>query len=105
MMTSSWRHFMLFGFENPSVCKIEYGLLPFQVSKLWVVWIDFMEVSVRPPKHHYDVIMTSFLITEFPTYFVEHDISYQPSKFRGSRMSGSNFMEVGGTPSQCYKKR
>ena len=26
---------------------------------------NFMEDSVRPPKHHYDVIMTSFLITAF----------------------------------------
>ena len=29
-------------------------------------------------------------------YFVEHDISYQPSKFQLSRMSGSNFAEGGG---------
>ena len=67
-----------------------------------------MEVSVRPPKHHYDVIMTSFLSLCFQiSIFVEHDKGYQPSKFQCSRMSGLNFMEGGGgwkPPSQCYKK-
>ena len=64
-----------------------------------------MEVSVRPSKHHYDAIMTPFLIILFP-YFVEHGIGYQPSKFQCSRMSGSNFMERGGKdpPPKCYNE-
>ena len=55
-----------------------------------------MEVSVIPPKHHYNVIMTSFLLSSKLAYFVEPDIGYQPSKFEYSRMSRSNFMEGGG---------
>ena len=55
-----------------------------------------MEVSVRPQTDHYDVI--SYHCVSKLAYFVEHDISYQPSKFQCSRMSGSNFMEGGGTP-------
>ena len=45
--------------------------------------------------------MTSFVTTQFPrllVYFVEHDIGSQPSMFQCSTMSGSNFMEGGGTP-------
>ena len=55
-----------------------------------------MDVSVRPPKHHYDVI--SYHFVSKLAYFVEHDIGYQSSKFQCSSMSGSNFMEGGGTP-------
>ena len=55
-----------------------------------------MEVSVRPRKHHYDII--SYYRVFKLAYFVEHDTGYQPSKFQCSRMSGSNFMEGGGTP-------
>ena len=57
-----------------------------------------MEVSIRHPKHHYDVI--SYHFVSKLAYFVEHDkhdIGYQLSKFQCSRMSGSNFMEGGGT--------
>ena len=94
---------MLLVFENLSFVKlnISYRLFKFQI--FWLSGSNFMEVSVRPPKHHYDVIMTSFLITEFPklAYFVEHDIGYQLSKFQCSRMSGSNFMEGGGNPPPC----
>ena len=50
-----------------------------------------MEVSVRPPKHHYDVIF--YYCVSKLAYFVEHDMGYQPSKFQCSRTSGSNFME------------
>ena len=53
-----------------------------------------MEVSVRPPKHHYDVI--SYHCVSKLVYFVERGIGYQSSKFRCSRMSGSNVMEGGG---------
>ena len=53
-----------------------------------------MEVSVRPPKHHYDVI--SYHCVSKLAHFVEHDIGYQPSKLQCSRMPGSNFMEGGG---------
>ena len=56
-----------------------------------------MEVRVRHPKHHYDVI--SYHCVSKLAYFVEHDIDYQPSKFQCFRMSGSNFMEGGGSPS------
>ena len=61
-----------------------------------------MEVSVRPPKHHYDVI--SYHCVSKLIYFVEHDIGYQPSKFQCSRMSGSNFMEGGGTSPSATKR-
>ena len=47
--------------------------------------------------------MTSFIITEFPS-FVEHDIGYQPSKFECSRMFESNFMERVEPPPQCYNE-
>ena len=62
-----------------------------------------MEVSVRPPKHHYNVI--SYDYVSKLAYFVEHGIGYQPSRFQCSRMSGSNFMEGGveKTP-QCYNE-
>ena len=60
-----------------------------------------MEVSVRPPKHHYDVI--SYHCVSKLAHFVEHDIGYQPSKFQCSRMSGSNFMEGVETP-QCHNE-
>ena len=43
---------------------IGYHALKFQIS--WMSGSIFMEVSVRPPKHHYDVIMPSFLIIVFP---------------------------------------
>ena len=33
--------------------------------------------------------------------FVEHDISYTPSKFQSSRISGSNFTEEG-RKHQCF---
>ena len=72
-------------------------LSKFQIS--WLFGSNFMEVSARPPKHHYDVI--SYLSTL--AYFVEHDIGYQPLKFQCSRMSGSNFMK-GVEPFQCYNE-
>ena len=53
-----------------------------------------MEVSVRPPKLHYDVI--SYHCVSKLAYFVEHAIGYDPAKIQCSRMSGSNFMEGGG---------
>ena len=43
---------------------IGYHVAKFQIS--WLPGSNFMEVSVRPPKHHYDIIMTSFLIIVFP---------------------------------------
>ena len=60
-----------------------------------------MEVSVRPPEHNYDVI--PYHRVSKLTYFVEHDIGYQPSKFQCSRMYGSNFMKGRETPPpKCY---
>ena len=47
-------------------------------------------------KHHYDVICNHSVSKV--VYFVEHDIGYLPSMFQCSTMSGSNFMEGGGTP-------
>ena len=120
-MTSSWRYFMLLGFENLKFCKTEYTgyhLSKFQIS--WLSGSNFMEVSVRPPKtplsRHYHVISyhwisrlaylslwRHFLSLNFQiSIFVEHDIGYQPFKFQCSRMSGSNFME--GPPLQCYNE-
>ena len=55
-----------------------------------------MEVSVRPPKHHYDVISNHCVSTL--AYFIKHNIGYQLSKFQCSRMSGSGFMDGGGPP-------
>ena len=52
-----------------------------------------MEDSVRPQKHHYDVI--SYNCVSKLAYSVENGIGYQPSKFQCPRMSGSNFMEGG----------
>ena len=90
-------------FENLSFVKLNIG---YHLSKLQISWLsgsNFMEVSVGPPKHHYDVI--SYHRVFNLAYFVEHDIGYQPSKFQWSRMSGSNFMEGSGPPSpQCYNE-
>ena len=61
-----------------------------------------MEVSVRSPKQHYDVI-PCHCVSKL-AYFVEHDIGYQPSKFRCSRVSGSNFMEGVKPLPQCYNE-
>ena len=82
--------------------NIGYDAANFQVS--WLSELNFMEVSVRPPKHNCDVI--SYHCVFKLVYFVEHDIGYQPSKFECSRMSGSNFMEGGGSPPppQCYNE-
>ena len=60
-----------------------------------------MEVNVRPPKHHYDLIY--YHCVSKLAYFVEHDIGYQPSRFQCSRMPGSNFMERGGSPSDTTR--
>ena len=61
-----------------------------------------MEISARhQKKHHYDVIC--YHSVSKVVYFVEHDIGYQPSMFQRSTMSGSNFMEGGGTP-QYYNE-
>ena len=35
-----------------------------------------MEVSVRPPKHYYDIIF--YHCVSKLAYFVEHDFGYQP---------------------------
>ena len=63
-----------------------------------------MEVSVRHPRHHYDVI--SYHCASKLTYFVEHDIGYHPSKFQCSRMSGLKFngrgMET--SPPKCFNE-
>ena len=94
-MTSSWRYFMLLGFENLKLCEFKYRLLPLQVSNRLVA-SNFMEFSVRHKKHNYDII--SYYWVSIKVYFVEHDIGYQPSKFQCSRISGLNFMEGGGPP-------
>ena len=51
-------------------------------------------------KHHYDVIC--YHSVSKVVYFVEHDIGSQPSMFQCSTVSGSNFMEGGGTPPPQY---
>ena len=87
---------ILLGSGNLKFVNLNIGYYLSKFQNFWLSGSSFMEVSVRPPKHHYDVIITSFLTTEFPklAYFVEHDIGYQPTKFQYSRMFGSNFMEV-----------
>ena len=54
---------MFLGFENLNFVKqdIGYHVAKFQIS--WLSGSNFMEVSVRPQKHHYDVIMMSFTST------------------------------------------
>ena len=81
---------------------INYQSTKFQVLQLSES--NFTEVSIRHPKHDYDVIMTSFHNNWFQNCtFVEHSRSYQPAKFHWPRMSGSNFMRAGGKcPPQTY---
>ena len=74
--------------------NISYHLSKFPI--FWFSGSNFMEVSVKPPKHYYDVIL--YHCISKLAYFVEHDIGYQPSKFQCSRMSESNFIEGGGSP-------
>ena len=50
IMTSSWRHSKLLGFQNLKFCETGYTLSSLQLSNLLIVWINFMEVSVRPPR-------------------------------------------------------
>ena len=86
---------MFFGFEHLKFVKMDIGYHPSKFEISWLSGSNFMEVSVRPPKHHYDVI--SYHCVSKLAYFLEHGIGYQPSKFQCSRMSGSNFKEgVGG---------
>ena len=66
MKKTSWRHFMLLEFENLRFVKLNIGYHPAKFQISWLSGSNFMEVSVRPPKHHYDVIMSSFLITDIP---------------------------------------
>ena len=81
---------------------IGYYPSKFQIS--WLFGSNFMEVSVRHPKHYYDLI--SYHYVSKLAYFVEYDIGYQSSKFQCSRMYGSNFVEGGGNPSpaQCFNE-
>ena len=46
--------------------KLNIGYHPSKLQIFWLSGSNFMEVSARPPKHHYDVIMMSFLIIVFP---------------------------------------
>ena len=87
---------MFLEFENLKFCKTVYRLSCYQVSILLVVWIKFYEGQCKTPKHHYDVIY-SHCVSKL-AYFIEHGIGYQPSKFECTTMSGSNFMDGGGTP-------
>ena len=82
---------MLLGFENLKFRETEYRLSPLQVSIFWLSGLNFMQVSVRHQKHHYDVI-SYHRVSKF-AYSVEHDIDYQPYEFQCSRTSGLNFME------------
>ena len=66
LMTSSLRHFMLLGFENLRFVRLNIDYQPAKFENSWLSGSNFMEVDVRHQKHHYDVIMTLFLITEFP---------------------------------------
>ena len=62
----------------------------------------FVEVRILPLLFGNDDIMTAFVTTAVfkLEYFVEHNISCQPSKFQSSRLSGSNFTEGGGIGKQ-----
>ena len=96
--TQWWRY------HNVSLCCWDLKISNFvrlytgyQPSKFQISWLsgsNFIEISVKHQKHHYDVICYHWVSKL--AYFVEHDISYQPSKFQCSRLSGSNFTEGGG---------
>ena len=99
-----YRHFMLLGFENIKFCETEYRLSALQVSNLLVAWIKFYGGYFKTPKTplwcHKDLISHHW-ISKFG-YFVEHDISYQFSKFQCSRVSGSNFMLQWDKQAHCH---
>ena len=68
--TQWWRHHeVILYFCNLKISNSMKQSIGFQVTKFQMSWLpgsNFMEVSVRPQKHHYDVIMTLFLIIMFP---------------------------------------
>ena len=105
--TQWWRHHdVILSFWNLKISNFMKQSIGYQVSKSQISWLpgsNFMEVSVRPLKpllwRHYYVISNHCVYKL--AYFIEHDISYQPSIFQCSRMSVSNFMDGGGNP-QCY---
>ena len=88
--------------------NIGYQPSQFQIS--WLSGCNFMEVGVQHQKtqlwHDYDWRHFYHWLSKL-TYFVEHDIGYQSSKFQCSRMSRSNFMD-GGTENttlpQCHNE-
>ena len=50
--------------------KLNIGYHPAKFQISWLSGSNFMEVNVRLPKHHYDVIMTSFIINEIPNWHI-----------------------------------
>ena len=50
MLTSSWRPFMLLGFENLNFVKLNIGYHSFKFQISWLSGSNFMEVSVRHQK-------------------------------------------------------
>ena len=84
---------MFLGFEICIFCEACYKISICQVSNLLVIWIKFYRGWYSRQKHHYDVIMTSFLqywVFEI-AHSVEHNTSYQPAKVHWPRLAGSNF--------------
>ena len=81
--------------------NIGYHSSKFQIP--WFSGSNFIEISVRPPKHKYDVISYDW-VSKLGD-FAEDDIGYQSSKIQCSRMSGWNFMKGVEPPSpKCYNE-
>ena len=60
--------------------KLNIVYHPFKFQMSWLSGLNFIEVSVRPPKtqlqRYYDVI--SYHCVSKLAYFIEHGIGYQP---------------------------
>ena len=113
MMTSSWRHFMLLGFENLKFSETLYRLSSLQVSNRLVVWIGFYGGYCK----RYQILPLFLLMTSLWRHL--SSLSFQicifcrawhklsACKFQLSRMSGCSFTEGRGwkTPPSCCTGR
>ena len=57
-------------FKILTLVKLNIGYQPSKFQISWLSGSNFMEISVRHQKHHYDIIMMSFLTTEFPNQHI-----------------------------------
>ena len=97
--TQWWRHHeVILNFCNLKISNFMKQTIDFQVTKFQMSWfpgLNFYGGQCKTPKTplwcHYEVI-SNHCVSKL-SYFIEHDISYQPSIFQCSRMSASNFMD------------